>query len=76
MNGLIYTTTKSLKMASETLETRQIGSYLKDTNQKQGHNQEDDRNDEEKKDKKDMHGIQNVEDQNESTKEVVVNDNK
>ena len=37
---------------------------------------EDNRNDEENKDKNDMHGIQNVEDQNESTKEVVVNDNK
>ena len=37
---------------------------------------EDGRNDEENKDKKDMHGIQKVEDQNESTKEVVVNDNK
>ena len=37
---------------------------------------EGDRNAEENKDKKDMHGIQNVEDQNESTKEVVVNDNK
>ena len=35
----------------------------------------EDSNDKEKKDKKDMHGIQNAEDLNESTKEVVVNDN-
>ena len=63
-------------MASETPETGQIRRYSKDPNQNQVHNQEDDRNDEENKYKKDMHGIQNVEDRNESTKEVVVNDNK
>ena len=75
MNGTIYTTTKSLKMDSKTPEQGQIESYSKDPNQNQGHNQEEDSNDEEKKYKKDMHGIQNVEDQNESTKEVVVNEN-
>ena len=37
---------------------------------------EDDSNDEENKDKKDMHVIRNVKDQNESAKEFVVNDNK
>ena len=64
MNGRVYTTTKLLKMASETREQGQIGSYSKDPNQNQGHNQEEDSNAEENKSKKDMHGIQNVEDQN------------
>ena len=63
-------------MDRKTQEQGQIESCSKDPNQNQGHNQEEDNNDEEKKDKRDMHGIQNVEDQNESTKEVVVNDNK
>ena len=39
-------------MDRETPEQGQIGSYSKDPNQNQGHNQEDDNNDEEKKDKK------------------------
>ena len=44
-------------MASETPKQGQIGSYSKDPNQYQGHSQEDDSNDEEKKVKKDMYGI-------------------
>ena len=59
---------KIVKTANKTPETAQIKIYSKDPNQNQGHNQEEDSNDEEKKDKNDMHGIQNVEDQNESTK--------
>ena len=62
MNGPIYTTAKSLKMASETLEQGQIRSHSRDPNQNQGRNKEEDSNDEEKKDKKDMHEDQNVED--------------
>ena len=62
MNGPIYTTTKSLKMASETPEQGQIRSHSRDPNQNQGRNKEEDSNDEEKKDKKDMHEDQNVED--------------
>ena len=67
MHSPVYTTTKLLKMVSETLEQGQIISHSRDPNQNQGRNKEDDRNAEENKDKKDMHGIENVEDQNEST---------
>ena len=62
-------------MERKTSEQGQIESYSRDPNHNQGHNHEEDNNDEEKKNKKDMHQDQNVEDQNESAKEVVVNDN-
>ena len=39
MNGPVYIATKSLRMASETLEQGQIGSYSNDPNQNQVHNQ-------------------------------------
>ena len=49
MNGLVYATTKLLKMSSETSEQGQVGIHSRDPNQNQELNKGEDNNDEERK---------------------------